>query len=137
MARSSVVTFSALWRAYGEGRLERSLDLIDPECSLVTVEGRTYHGHDGVTEWLTGVRREWKTLMVTYESVEEPYVGWAVGIGRVVGASIDGAETIDAPLVCVGGFRDGRLVHGRAFETVGDALRYARERAAGDPGRSG
>jgi ketosteroid isomerase-like protein len=133
MPPSSAASFSTLWRAYAEGRLERSLELIDPECLVVMVDGRTYRGHDGLREWLAEVRRRWKTLTVTYERVEEPHPGWIVGIGRAVGASADGQHRLDRRLACVGEFRDGRLVHGRSFEDADEALGYARERVAPGP----
>jgi ketosteroid isomerase-like protein len=127
--RSSLATFTALWRAYGEGRLERSLHLVDADCELVLLDGRTtYHGQEGVHRWLAEVRRDWRTLTVTYDQVHEPAPDCVVAVGRVRGTSSDGEHTIDLPLACVAEFRDGRLVRGRAFRTADDALRYARER---------
>jgi hypothetical protein len=129
MSRSSLAAFSELWRAYGEGRLERSLDLVDPGCELTMVDGdRTYTGHDGVLSWLGDVRRQWKSLTVSYEGVEEPHDGCVVGTGRIVAASVDGTRTLDGALVCVAEFRDGRLWRGRAFLDRDDGLRYARGR---------
>jgi ketosteroid isomerase-like protein len=131
MPRSSLAAFTALWRAYGEGRLERSLDLVDADCELVLLDAeRTFRGHDGVREWLDGVRRDWKTLTVTYSEVHEASAWCIVGIGRVSGSSADGARMLDVPLACVGEFRDGRLVRARAFADADEALRYARERRA-------
>jgi ketosteroid isomerase-like protein len=127
--RSSLATFTALWRAYGEGRLERSLHLVDAQCEIVLLDGRTtYHGHDGVRRWLAEVRRDWRTLTVTYDQVHEPAPDCVVAVGRVRGTSNDGEHTIDLPLACVAEFRDGRLVRGCAFRAADDALRYARER---------
>jgi ketosteroid isomerase-like protein len=132
MPRSSLAAFTALWRAYGEGRLERSLDLLDGECELVLLDGEsTFHGHDGVRQWLDEVRRDWKTLTVTYSEVHEANPTCIVGIGRVSGTSTDGARTLDAPLACVGEFREGRLVRARAFPDAEGALRYVRERRQG------
>jgi ketosteroid isomerase-like protein len=129
MPRSGLAAFTALWRAYGEGRLERSLELLDPDCELVLLDGQsTFRGHDGVREWLDGVRRDWKTLTVTYSEVHEADPECIVGIGRVSGASADGARTLDLPLACVGEFRDGLLVRARAFTDAGAALRFAHER---------
>ena len=131
MPRSSLAVFTALWRAYGEGRLERSLDLVDADCELVLLDAeRTFRGHDGVREWLDTVRRDWKTLTVTYSEVHEATPWCIVGIGRVSGTSTDGARALELPLACVGEFRDGRLVHARAFADTDEALRYARERRA-------
>src|SRR3954453_17154445 len=53
MARSSLEAFSALWRAYGEGRLGESLHLVDPECELTLLDGvGPVRGHDGVRDCL-------------------------------------------------------------------------------------
>ena len=132
MHRSSLAAFTSLWRAYGEGRLERSLDLLDGECELVLLDGEsTFRGHDGVRQWLDEVRRDWKTLTVTYSEVHEANATCIVGIGRVSGTSTDGARTLDAPLACVGEFREGLLVRARAFADAEAALRYARERRDG------
>jgi ketosteroid isomerase-like protein len=126
---TSLCAFSAIWRAYGEGRLERALDLVDPACEVIMLDGRrTYHGHDGLRQWLADVRRRWRTLTVTYERVQEPHADVVVGAGRVVAASADGSPGLDGPLACVAEFRHGRLVHGRAFVHLDDALRYAESR---------
>src|SRR5215210_6738592 len=107
MPRSSLAAFTALWRAYGEGRLERSLDLLDGECELVLLDGEsTFRGHDGVRQWLSEIRRDWKTLTVTYTEVHEADATCIVGIGRISGMSADGSRTLDVPLACVGEFRD-------------------------------
>ena len=129
MPRSSLATFTALWRAYGEGRVERSLHLVDDDCEIVLPDGRTtYRGHDGLRRWLADVRQEWKTLTVTYDEVHEAAPDCVVGVGRVWGSAADGEHTIDLRLALVGEFRGGRLVRGRAFHTADDALRYARAR---------
>jgi ketosteroid isomerase-like protein len=131
MPRSSLAAFTAIWRAYGEGRLERSLDLVDAECELVLLDGHTtFHGQDGVRDWLAAVRRDWKTLTVTYSEVREAAPDCVVGLGRITGSSIDGTSTVDVPLACVGEFRDGRLLRARAFGDAPEALAYVQGRAA-------
>ena len=52
MPRSSMAVFSALWRAYGEGRLDRALHLVDPDCEFTLPDGRAYRGHDGIRDYL-------------------------------------------------------------------------------------
>jgi hypothetical protein len=132
MTRSSVAAFTALWRAYGEGRLERSFDLIDPACRLVMADGRTYDGHDGLREWLAEVRG-WRTLTVTYDRIEETHPGLVVATGRVAGAPGHGGARVDGPLACVGEFRHGLLTAVHVFADAPAAERYAAERAGGEP----
>ena len=127
MARSSLEAFSALWRAYGEGRLDQSLDLIDPECEVTFVDGsEAVRGHDGVRERLTAAQREWKTLRVAYEDVFEDHPGCVVGIGHLAASGPAGAH-VDRPMAFVAEFHEGRLVRGRFFATRDDAVDAARE----------
>jgi ketosteroid isomerase-like protein len=128
MPRSSLAAFTTIWRAYGEGRLERSLDLLDPDCELVLLDGSTRHGHDGVRDWLANVSGDWKTLTVTYSEIREAAPDCVIGLGRITGSSIDATRTVDIPLACVGEFRDGRLVRATAFGDAHEALAYVRTR---------
>jgi ketosteroid isomerase-like protein len=141
MARSSMAVFSALWRAYGEGRLDRSLHLVDPACEVTLPDGHaTFRGHDGVRECLDAARREWKTLTITYDDIHEEHPGCVVGIGRVAASSPDGKIAFERPLACVAEIRDGRLVRARVFGEPADALGYAREvehRSGGEHDRGG
>src|SRR3954447_18958827 len=82
MPRSSLEAFSALWRAYGEGRLDRSLDLVADNCEVRFFDGTTVlRGHDGVREWLAAKRRQWKSITVSYDEVHEERPGSVVGVG--------------------------------------------------------
>jgi ketosteroid isomerase-like protein len=128
MPRSSLEAFSTLWRAYGEGRLERSLDLIDPECEFTLPDGTpAFRGHDGVREWLAASRRNWKTLTITYDDVHEERPGCVVGVGHVSASAAAGGAQIEGSVAFVAEFRGGRLVRGRLFHDGADALRYARD----------
>ena len=126
MARSSMAAFSALWRAYGEGRLDRALHLVDPGCEITLADGRTFHGHDGVRECLEIARRDWKTLTITYDDIHEEHPGCIVGIGQVAASSMDGVTTFERPLACVAEFSEGRFVRGRLFNEPAHALAHAR-----------
>ena len=137
MPRSSMATFSALWRAYGEGRLDRSLHLVAEDCEVTLPDGQTFLGHDGVRECLEIAHREWKTLTVIYEDIHEELPGWIVGVGRISASSADGATAFERPLACAAHFRDGRLVRGRLFDDPADAGAYAREESRAEHSRHG
>jgi ketosteroid isomerase-like protein len=128
MGRSSLEAFSALWRAYGEGRLERSLDLVDPDCEITLVDGTgTVRGHEGVRACLAAAQRQWKTLRIVYDDVFEDHPGCVVGAARLAASSPDGSVQVDRPIAFVAEFRDERLLRARIFAT-----RHAAVRAAGD-----
>ena len=138
MARASMAAFSALWRAYGEGRLERALHLVDPDCEFTLPDGRAYHGHDGIREYLDGTRRDWRTVTIIYDEIREASPGCVVGIGRVAATSADATSSFERPQACVAEFRDGRFVRGRVFGDPADAVEHARDVgrwAAADPDR--
>ena len=126
MARSSLEAFSALWRAYGEGRLGQSLGLVDPDCELVLLDGETpVRGHDGVRECLAAAQREWKTLRIVYDELIEDHPGCVVGSGRLA-ASRTGGANVERPIAFVAEFREGRLVRARVFAARDDAFGAAR-----------
>jgi ketosteroid isomerase-like protein len=126
MARSSLETFSALWRAYGEGRLDRALDLLAADCEVTFIDGTTaVRGRDGVRQWLATQRTQWKSVTVSYNEVHEERPGFVLGVGRLTASSVDGEE-VDRRVAFVAEFADGRLVRGRVFGDREDAARYVR-----------
>jgi ketosteroid isomerase-like protein len=130
MARSSMAAFSALWRAYGEGRLDRALHLVDPECEFTLTDGRSYRGRDGIREYLETTRRDWRTVAITYDDIREEGPGCVIGIGRVAASSADGRVSFERPQACVAEFRDGLFVRCRVFGDPAEAAVYAAEIAA-------
>lgn len=138
MGRSSMAAFSALWRAYGEGRLDRALHLVDADCEFTLPDGRTYRGHDGIRDYLSETRRDWRTVAISYDDIREDGPGCIVAVGRVAASSADGRTTFERPQACVAEFRDGRFVRGRIYgdpaEATMRAAQIARERRP-RPGR--
>ena len=125
MPRSSLEAFSALWRAYGEGRLDRSLDLVAEDCEVTFADGTTaLHGHNGVRDWLATERREWKTITITYDEIHEERPGCVLGVGNLTASSADGAAEIDCRVAFVAEFDSGLLVRGRMFGDRDAAVRY-------------
>jgi ketosteroid isomerase-like protein len=125
MAQSSLEAFHTLWRAYGEGRLERSFDLVADDCEVTFADGSTaLRGHDGIRDWLAAERREWKTVTITYDEVAEERPGCVLGVGTLVAASADGATSIDCGIAFLAEFAGGRLVRGRMFRDRDAATGY-------------
>jgi ketosteroid isomerase-like protein len=121
MARSSLEAFSTLWRAYGEGRLDESLDLVDPDCEITLDGASAVRGHDGVRESLAAAHRDWKTLRIVYDDVFEDHPGCVVGSGRLAASRTDGAH-VDRAIAFVAEFHEARLVRARVFDARDDAI---------------
>jgi len=127
MARSSLEAFQHLWRAYGEGRLDESLDLVDADCEVSLLDhAAPLHGRDGVRSALAAARREWKTLRIVYDDVFEDHPGCVVGSGHLSATAPDGAH-VDRPIAFVAEFRGERLVRARVLAARDDALGLAHE----------
>jgi len=128
MPRSSLEAFSTLWRAYGEGRLGRSLDLVAEDCEVTLADGTiALQGHDGIRDWLATERRDWKTITITYDEVHEERPGCVLGVGNLTASSADGVAEIDSRIAFVAEFQGGRLVRGRMFRDRDAAMRYLHE----------
>ena len=89
-----------LWEAYGHGRLDDALHLIDPDCELrVSVTDRIYRGHDGVRAGMVEFRRAWKSATLTSDEVIEVDAQTIVVTGHVTAFDHSGRRIYDAPLV--------------------------------------
>jgi ketosteroid isomerase-like protein len=124
MPPSSLEAFSTLWRAYGEGRLERAFDLVADDCEVTFADGSTLFGHDGIREWLAAERRDWKSVTITYDEVSEERPDCVLGVGTLAATSADGSVNIDCRIAFVAEFDRGRLVRGRMFRDRDEAARY-------------
>jgi ketosteroid isomerase-like protein len=127
-SRSSRAVFSRLWEAYGHGRLDDALHLIDPDCELrVSVTDRTYRGHDGVRAAMVEFRRAWKSATLTSDEVIEIDARTIVVTGHVTAFDHSGTRVYDAPLVWKARFSNGRLLGVTSYSSRADALAAAAE----------
>ena len=126
--RSSTAVFSRLWEAYGEGRLDEALDLIDPDCELrVSVTDHVYRGHDGVRAGMVEFRRAWKSATLTSDEVIEIDPQTIVVTGHVTGFDHSGTRVYDAPIVWMAVFATGRLLRVTTHSGRAEALAAAAE----------
>ena len=120
--------FSRLWEAYGEGRLDEALDLIDPDCELrVSVTDHVYRGHDGVRAGMVEFRRAWKSATLTSDEVIEIDPQTIVVTGHVTGFDHSGTRVYDAPIVWMAVFATGRLLRVTTHSGRAEALAAAAE----------
>jgi ketosteroid isomerase-like protein len=124
--------FGRLWEAYGHGRLDDALHLIDPDCTLqVSVSDRVYRGHDGVRAGMVEFRKAWKSATLTSDEVMEVDAQTIVVTGHVTAFDHSGRRIYDAPLVWMARFSDGRLLEVTSYSSRAEALVGAAEARAG------
>ena len=125
---SSRAVFIRLWEAYGHGRLDDALHLIDPDCTLhVSVTDRTYRGHDGVRAGMVEFRKAWKSATLTSDEIIEVDSQTIVVTGHVTAFDHSGKRIYDAPLVWMARFSEGRLLGVTSYASRADALTAAAE----------
>ena len=131
-SKSSRAVFSRLWEAYGHGRLDDALHLIDPDCVLrVSVTDRVYRGHDGVRAGMVEFRWAWKSATLTSDEVIEIDPQTIVVTGHVTAFDHSGTRIYDAPLVWMALFANGRLLNVTSYSTRAEALAAAAEPSNG------
>jgi SnoaL-like protein len=120
--------FGRLWEAYGHGRLDDALHLIDPDCTLhVSVSDRVYRGHDGVRAGMVEFHKAWKSATLTSDEVIEVDARTIVVTGHVTAFDHSGRRIYDAPLVWMALFSRGRLLDVTSYASRADALVAAAE----------
>jgi ketosteroid isomerase-like protein len=124
--------FVRLWDAYGQGRLDDALHLIDPAFELRAAgTERVYRGHDGVVAVMAEFRRRWKSVTLTSEEVVEVDDVTIVAIGRLTAFDHSGARVRDGSLAWVTEFAGGKLLRATSYSTRAEALRAAAEHPRG------
>ena len=124
--------FVQLWDAYGRGRLDDALDLIDEACEVRAAgSDRVYLGHDGVRAVLAESRRRWKSVTLTSEEIVEVDPATIIAIARLTAFDHTGRRVHDGPLAWMAEFDGGRLLRATYFATRADALQAAERRPNG------
>jgi hypothetical protein len=125
--------FVQLWDAYGRGRLDDALDLIDESCEVRAAgSDRVYVGHDGVRAVLAEARRRWKSVTLTSDEVVEVDAATIVATARLTAFDHSGARVHDGQLAWMAEFDAGRLRRATYFDSRDDALAAAEQRPGTD-----
>jgi|ERR671937_816845 ketosteroid isomerase-like protein len=125
--------FVQLWDAYGRGRLDDALDLIDEACEVQAAgSDRVYRGHDGVRAVLAESRRRWKSVTLTSDEIVEIDDATIVAIARLTAFDHSGARVHDGPVAWLAEFDGGRLRRATYFPTRDAALAAAHRRAGSE-----
>jgi ketosteroid isomerase-like protein len=116
------------YAAFNRGDIVNAVRLLDPHIEWIEPKefpgGGTYHGHAGVTNYLTHSRAGW----AEGSSEPEKFIASGSRIVVFVHAQVrpkDSSEWRDVKLADVYTFRDGKPVQMRAFADRKDALSWA------------
>jgi hypothetical protein len=121
--------FVQLWDAYGRGRLDDALALIDEACEVRAAgSDRVYRGHDGVRAVLAESRQRWKSVTLTSDEIVEIDDLTIVAIARLTAFDHGGARVHDGQLAWMAEFDGGRLLRATYFPTRAEALQAAERR---------
>ena len=108
---------------------EAVLPYADPEIELHSAiiggaEANTYRGHDGVRQWMAESDAAFAELRSDVEEWRD--LGDDVlTIGRVYARGRESGVEIDSPMAWLTTFRDGKIVRGRGYLDVQEALKAA------------
>lgn len=91
------------------------------------LEGRAYHGHEGVRRFIAELEEDWDEVRFEVEEIRD-LGAQGVGSGRFKARGRASGVELDVPLGWVGEVRDGKVVYARFFSDPADALKAARER---------
>jgi uncharacterized protein len=129
MSQENVEVARKILDAVNRRDAEAMLPYADPEIDLQSpiiggVEGNTYHGHQGVRDWIAETDAAFEELR--FEPEEFRDLGDDVLIiGRLHARGRESGVEIDSPSAWLGTFRDGKGVRGRGFLSIQEALEAA------------
>jgi len=109
-----------------EARTARIVALWDPRCEYTSVvsavESATYHGHDGIRQYLSDLAERWAEWRAEAEDLREvdPDTVFLSFRFRAVGK--DSGVPVDARLGAVYVLSGGRLLRGRTYASPKEAL---------------
>ena len=121
--------FEAFNRTFTEGS-DDLYALLDPDVEWIPVmailEGRSYHGHEGVRQWIVDMKRDWEAFEPRPEDFRDLGDDRVLALGSWRARGRGGDVPLDFPRAAwLGQYRDGRLVRMQTFTERRDALEAA------------
>jgi ketosteroid isomerase-like protein len=126
VARQVAETFN---RAYAEGSTDL-YELLDPDVEWVPIkailEGMTYHGHEGVRQWIEELKREWAAFEIRPEQFRDLGDNGVLALGTWGAQGRGGDVLLDVPQAAwLLQYRNGKVVRMQTFTERKKALEAA------------
>jgi ketosteroid isomerase-like protein len=114
--------------AFSGRDVEAFLEQIDEDVEWVPImaalEGRVYHGHDGVRRWFEDLRRDWEVFDSKPEEIRDLGDGHFLVLGHWLARGRgSGVELSSQPASWLMKFREGKVVRLQTFTTREEALK--------------
>jgi ketosteroid isomerase-like protein len=118
-------TLRALAQAISDGDLAALRAASDPRVEftsrITAVEGRTYRGHSGWSDYLADLDAAFNPFRLTVEELTTLRDGMFVAIVRVTAVARESGVPIDQVVHAVWWLRDGKVIRGQTFATREEA----------------
>ena len=114
--------------AFNAGKSDLAAEFMDPEVDytpiLAAMEGRSYHGHEGVAEFFRELQLDWEVFIVEPQKFFERgdrvlALGTWTATGRASGLELSGQQAAWVATV-----RDGLITHFRTYSQRQEALEH-------------
>jgi ketosteroid isomerase-like protein len=114
VSRPELDVLRAAYDAWNRADLTRFVESFTEDVEVHPFLGRglvasTYHGHDGLRSWYADANEPWERLDVEAEEFQELDDGRVAVFVRATGEGIGSRALVEARIVHVIGFRDGRI----------------------------
>jgi ketosteroid isomerase-like protein len=122
-------SFEAFNRAFTEGA-DDLYALLDPEVEWIPataiLEGRSYHGHEGVRRWIEDMKRDWEDFEPRPEEFLDLGDDRVLALGSWHARGRGGDVPLDFPHAAwLAQYREGKLVRMQTFTERQEALEAA------------
>ncbi len=140
MSQENVESARRIFEAFNRAFTEGADDLyafLDPEVEWIPVtailEGRSYHGHEGVRRWIEDMKRDWEEFEPRPEEFLDLGDDRVLALGFWHARGRGGDVPLDFPHAAwLAQYREGKLVRMQSFTVRQEALEAAQAVGVGD-----
>jgi len=129
MTADNIAQVKRMAETFNRRDIASFLDVLDPEIVWIPImaalEGRVYHGHDGVCQWIEDLSTDWE-YFETYQEEFEEIADRVLIFGRWRARARNSGIELKEQASWLVELRDGRIVRLQTFTDRRDAIEAAR-----------